>query len=276
MQVGPESVQTGPESVSAGPESVSAGPESVSVGRESVQAGSESRHEAESAQPPRAVPEPPAGQAAGRQPGGRGDYESVSQRWPEILDAVKSKRRVAWMLLSNAAVHSVEDGVLTVRFAREGDVKGFSSSGCDRDLGSVLETTFGFRLQVRAVYAAQLGGAPANPGPRDLPPHPAAPAAQSAADSGWPDAARPDPARPDPARADSARTDLPRPQAAQSHPDRAGTSRSDTTRPGTTRPGVVPAEHGPTASAPVREDLTGMDLIKRELGGKIIAEIDEA
>jgi hypothetical protein len=25
-----------------------------------------------------------------------------------------------------------------------------------------------------------------------------------------------------------------------------------------------------------REDLTGMDLIKRELGGKIIAEIDEA
>jgi hypothetical protein len=32
---------------------------------------------------------------------------------------------------------------------------------------------------------------------------------------------------------------------------------------------------GPAAAAG-RADLTGMDLIKRELGGKIIAEIDEA
>jgi hypothetical protein len=32
----------------------------------------------------------------------------------------------------------------------------------------------------------------------------------------------------------------------------------------------------PPRASPGREDLTGMDLIKRELGGKIIAEIDEA
>ena len=94
----------------------------------------------------------------GRRRPARADFESVRQRWPEILEAVKGERRVAWMLLSNAAVDSVEDGVLTVRFAREGDVKGFSSSGCDRDLGQVLAAGFGFKLQVRAVFGARPSG----------------------------------------------------------------------------------------------------------------------
>ena len=38
------------------------------------------------------------------------------------------------MLLSNATVVSLDDGVLTLRFARDGDVKGFTTSGCDADL----------------------------------------------------------------------------------------------------------------------------------------------
>jgi hypothetical protein len=37
-----------------------------------------------------------------------------------------------------------------------------------------------------------------------------------------------------------------------------------------------PTDRPPPPPAPGREDLTGMDLIKRELGGRIIAEIDEA
>ena len=58
----------------------------------------------------------------------------MRQRWPEILDAVKGQSRVAWILLSNATVDSVEDGVLTVLFARDGEAKGFSASGYDRAL----------------------------------------------------------------------------------------------------------------------------------------------
>jgi len=35
------------------------------------------------------------------------------------------------------------------------------------------------------------------------------------------------------------------------------------------------AQHDSAPAQPVTEDLTGMDLIKRELGGRVIAEIDE-
>ncbi len=77
--------------------------------------------------PAAAAPAPPAAPSAG---GVSSEVDNVRQRWPEILEAVKGQRRVAWMLLSNATVHSVEGGVLTVLFAREGDAKGFTSSGC--------------------------------------------------------------------------------------------------------------------------------------------------
>jgi hypothetical protein len=42
------------------------------------------------------------------------------------------------------------------------------------------------------------------------------------------------------------------------------------------RPDPAPAGGAAPAPAAGREDLTGMDLIKRELGGKIIAEIGRA
>jgi hypothetical protein len=66
----------------------------------------------------------------------------VSGNWDAILDAIKRERRVAWMLLSNASVVSLDDGILTLRFARDGDVKGFTTSGCDADLQRVLASSF--------------------------------------------------------------------------------------------------------------------------------------
>ena len=79
------------------------------------------------------------------------EVDNVRQRWPEILEAVKGQRRVAWMLLSNATVHSVEGGVLTVLFPREGDAKGFTSSGCDRELISALTSVLGVNLRIKAM-----------------------------------------------------------------------------------------------------------------------------
>jgi hypothetical protein len=56
----------------------------------------------------------------------------------------------------------------------------------------------------------------------------------------------------------------------RSHAAPSGAARPDPMRSG------PPTDRPPPPPAPGREDLTGMDLIKRELGGRIIAEIDEA
>jgi DNA polymerase-3 subunit gamma/tau len=186
--------------------------------------------------PAAAAPAAPGGHPA---PGASSGVDALRQRWPEILEAVKGKRRVAWMLLSNATVHSVEDGVLTMLFPREGDAKGFATSGADRDLTSVLTSVTGLTLRIKAMSAAQLASTPGVPrsphgGPDDL-------SAKAPAAVQVPSAPPEDPGTPH---------SLPHTLSAEAQYDSA------------------PAQ-------PVAADLTGMDLIKRELGGRVIAEIDE-
>jgi DNA polymerase III subunit gamma/tau len=159
----------------------------------------------------------------------------VRQRWPEILEAVKGQRRVAWMLLSNATVHSVEDGVLTVLFAREGEARGFSGNGADRDLITALSSVLGTTLRIKALSAAQLAATPGAP----------------RSGHGGPDELS--------ARAPSV-VQPPEPPP-------------DASPPRTLSP---EAQLDSAPVAPPSAGLTGMDLIKRELGGQIIAEIDEA
>ncbi len=108
--------------------------------------------------------------------------EVVSRNWDAILDAIKRERRVAWMLLSNASVVSLDDGTLTLRFARDGDVKGFTTSGCDADLQRVLASGFGLNVRIRALSGNDPGAGggrprlnvgpdrPADPGPARTPP----------------------------------------------------------------------------------------------------------
>ena len=190
---------------------------------------------------PAAAPAAPGGHPA---PGASSEVDALRQRWPEILEAVKGKRRVAWMLLSNATVHSVEDGVLTMLFPREGDAKGFATSGADRDLTSVLTSVTGLTLRIKAMSAAQLAstpGAPRSPhgGPDDLSAKaPAAVQMPSAPPGGSPPHEPPPP---------------------QSPPETLSAE----------------AQYDSAPAQPVAADLTGMDLIKRELGGRVIAEIDE-
>ena len=191
---------------------------------------------AASPSPAAAAPAAPGGHPA---PGASSEVDALRQRWPEILEAVKGKRRVAWMLLSNATVHSVEGGVLTMLFPREGDAKGFATSGADRDLTSVLTSVMGLTLRIRAMSAAQLAstpGAPRSPhgGPDDL-------SAKAPAAVQMPSAPPADPGPP---------LSLPETLSAE-------------------------AQHDSAPAQPVAGDLTGMDLIKRELGGRVIAEIDE-
>jgi len=182
--------------------------------------------------PSAAAPAPSAARSAG---GASSEVDNVRQRWPEILEAVKGQRRVAWMLLSNATVHAVEGGVLTVLFPREGDAKGFTSSGCDRELISALTSVLGVNLRIKAMSAAQLASTPGAP----RSPH------------GGPDELS--------ARAPAAvQTPAPPPED-----------------PGPPEDLSAEAQHDSAPAQPASPDLTGMDLIKRELGGRVIAEIDE-
>jgi DNA polymerase III subunit gamma/tau len=208
---------------------------SAAVGREVAEPAGPAGA-AHAAAPDDAPPGPPAAT-------GSASADSLRQNWSAVLDAVKRERRVAWILLSNASVLSLEDGVLTLRFARDGDLKGFSTSGCDADLKRVLSTGFGLNVAVRGVTGtdpdsgAAGSAGPASPGPG------------------------PGPASPDPA----------------SHPPAAagpgGAHHRDEPPPGEMPPAGPgePADDQASAAA----ELTGMDLIQRELGGQVISEIED-
>ncbi|MFY9666903.1 MAG: DNA polymerase III subunit gamma and tau, partial [Trebonia sp.] len=92
-----------------------------------------------------------SGAAPPAAPRGVATAEALRQGWDGVLEALKAKRRVAWMLLSNASVVSLDEGVLTLRFPRQGDVKGFQSSGYEDLLKQVLQARFGVNVVVRAV-----------------------------------------------------------------------------------------------------------------------------
>jgi DNA polymerase-3 subunit gamma/tau len=170
-----------------------------------------------------------------------------------VLEAVKPVRRVAWMLLRNATVQSLDDGVLTLRFAREGDVKGFTGSGCDADLQRVLADSYGLKVHIKAVTGA---GAPPGPGEgQDFPSSLTVPPQQQAQQE--------EPAQAGPRPAAPARQTAPR-QPAPPPPPEPSPEVDDGDPFDVTDPDASAGE----------DALTGMDLIRRELGGRVIDEID--
>jgi DNA polymerase III subunit gamma/tau len=204
---------------------------------------------------------PPAG-SSGAAPAGQSPADSLRQNWDAVLEAIKRERRVAWMLLSNASVVSVQDGILTLRFAREGDLKGFSSSGCDADLKRVLSTGFGLNVMVKGVTGGDPGAGPGGLAARTSGPGSGGPGAGGQG-AGGPGAggqggSRPGAAAP-PAAAQQAAADDDLP------PDEMPSDEDE-----------MPPDDEPSGyrSAPAAPELTGMDLIQRELGGQVISEIE--
>jgi DNA polymerase III subunit gamma/tau len=219
----------------------------------------------EPAQPEPAQPEPAPRvpeQAAPRQAPpaatqpAKGGADSLRANWDAILDAVKAERRVAWMLLSNASVLSLEDNVLTLRFPREGDVKGFSVSGHDAVLKRVLSERFGLNVAVRGMTGgdAAPGGA-AGGGPRS--------GGQAAGGLGG---------RPDRGTAPLRRDPAPAPPEFVP-PEFAGPPDG----PDDDMPPDEGYEDEPSPDDQVVQgsELTGMDLIQRELGGQVIGEFED-
>jgi hypothetical protein len=93
------------------------------------------------------------------------DTGQLVARWPDILDAVRDQKKVAWMLLSSAEVQSLADGALTIGFSGEGQARGFISSGHDAVLSGVLRQMFGITPQIRAIARTpDSAGSPAGRG----------------------------------------------------------------------------------------------------------------
>ena len=232
-----------------------------------------------------------------------------------MLESIREVRKVAWILLSNASIESVEGNVLTLAFEREGDAKGFASSGCDQDLADVLDRMFG----VRPVIRSGVGSAPGRGGnsggdrarsdagrsddasarerpsqrrrgqSRQLGP---VLAGRAPPDDGWPDGdggavsrpatapARSEPARlPPSARPTTTRPDDPAgPPGGRSHAKANGAparTRNPSGRRRRARPCTTTRGSRPTRTHPAATDLSGSDLIMRELGGQVIEEIGE-
>jgi DNA polymerase-3 subunit gamma/tau len=99
--------------------------------------------------------------------------EALRQAWPTVVEAIKGKGRVAWMVIGNASVASFDEGVLTLRFPRQGDVKGFQGGKYEDLLKQVLNAMFGINVVVRAIT----GGGDAPSAARRPGPAPAAPSA---------------------------------------------------------------------------------------------------
>jgi hypothetical protein len=179
-----------------------------------------------------------------------------------VLETLKSrpKGRVASMVLSNASVVSFDEGMLVLRFPRQGDVKGFQVGRYEDMLKEVLLARFGITVAVRAIS----GGDTPPPARTSVPPAPPAPA--------MPAPAAPAPSAsqsPDPAPTQSSAASPVAVPAAQPAPDLP---------PLPPPPPPDDDEFDPDdedMSVPLTNELTGMALVQRELGAQIIAEFDD-
>jgi DNA polymerase III subunit gamma/tau len=180
------------------------------------------------------------------------DTESLRARWPDVLEAVQSRKRVASMQLTNATVASFEDGVLTLAFAQPGIVKGFLAAENDKVLAGVLADMFGVRAHIStSVASSDVRGAAGVPGGASFSggERPAAPRSGA---GGTRRQAGPAASRTGGQQGDGGQPQRP----AQAAGSGAGSE-----------PG-----HGDHLDA---DALTGTDLIARELGGRIIEELGE-
>jgi len=178
--------------------------------------------------------------------------------WPNILEAVKNRRRFTWILLSqNAQVAGFDGTTLQLGFVNAGARDNFASSGSEDVLRQALAEQFNVQWKIEAIVdpsggpapssaagfagtSGGYGGAPATPRPA---PQQSAPAARPAA-----------PAEPTPPSAPPPPT-APAPVAPE-------------------RRVVAPEDDMPEDDDPDLDEsaLSGHELIVRELGATVVEE----
>jgi DNA polymerase III subunit gamma/tau len=111
-------------------------------------------------QAPAQVPvQQPQQQAAGSQAG----VGEVRNQWPQILEAVKGRRRVTWMLVQQAQVAGFDGSTLRLSFEHAGTRDGFVNGGHDEVLRSALQDALGVSWKIDCVIDPS-GGAGGNGG----------------------------------------------------------------------------------------------------------------
>jgi DNA polymerase-3 subunit gamma/tau len=100
------------------------------------------------------VEPPPAAETAD----GGLDVKAVRGLWPAVLDHVKQKRRVTWMLLfDKVQVLGLDGRVLTIGFPDAGSVKGFTSGGHDEVLRLAIMDVAGADWRIDPVHQPGAG-----------------------------------------------------------------------------------------------------------------------
>ncbi len=224
------------------------------------------------ATPPAQAPAPaPAAPRTAAAPGmGGADASRVRQMWPDILEAVKNRRRFTWILLSqNAQVVGFDGTTLQLGFANPGARDSFVSGGSDEVLRQAISEQFHVDWKIEAIVDPS-GGAGYPSGGPGLPPHggggaprPPAPAPGGGSGFAAPAPAAPPPARPQPPQPSAQARPAERPAA---YPP----PRAESQAPSRVAPeDDIPEEDDPDLDESV---LTGYDLLIRELGATVIEE----
>ncbi|MGV9449631.1 DNA polymerase III subunit gamma and tau [Streptomyces sp. NPDC003635] len=216
---------------------------------------------------PQPAPGPPAPPAAA--PAGGVDPRML---WPNILEAVKNRRRFTWILLSqNAQVAGFDGTTLQLGFVNAGARDNFASSGSEDVLRQALAEQFNVQWKIEAIVDPSGGGA--------APPQGGSSGYGGGGTGGFgggggygggapASPVRPAPPQPAPAApAPSAPAPMPSPSAPAAPPQAAPA------------PEPYPAPVAPEDDIPEDDDpdlnesaLSGHDLIVRELGATVVEE----
>lgn len=230
--------------------------------------------------PAPATPAPaPAGRSQPVAPAAAQGAAQVRNMWPDILEAVKNRRRFTWILLSqNAQVAGFDGTTLQLGFINAGARDNFASSGSEDVLRQALSEQFNLQWKIEAIIdpSGGAGQPPSGPGgssgggyggyggrPAQSPPPSASPAPQSS------QAPRP-----------------PQQPSAPSAPPPAGGSGGSAPQQGpsgaeSARAGAPPARQPVAIEDDIPEEddpdlvdsaLSGHDLIVRELGATVVEE----
>ncbi|MBQ1117661.1 DNA polymerase III subunit gamma and tau, partial [Streptomyces sp. C3-3] len=204
----------------------------------------------------------------------------VRNMWPDILEAVKSRRRFTWILLSqNAQVAGFDGTTLRIGFLNAGARDNFASSGSEEILKQALVERFNAQWRIEAVIdTSGGGGTPPGPGTgagRPAPQYQPAPAAPTApvAYEPRPQHSAPQQSAPSP---QGQHTQPPPPSSAPPRGREAAPAPESSPRSYGAEPprNVAPEDDTPEADDPdlVDSALSGHELIVRELGATVVEE----
>jgi DNA polymerase-3 subunit gamma/tau len=180
--------------------------------------------------------------------------------WPNILEAVKNRRRFTWILLSqNAQVSGFDGTTLQLGFVNAGARDNFAGSGSEDVLRAALAEQFNVHWKIEALVDPSGGGSapPATSGFGGAP---------AGGGGGYGAPAAPRPAAPQPA-----------PQApapAHSGPTPAPAAPAPKPAAAPEPPPVAPEDDIPEDDDPDLDEsaLSGHELIVRELGATVVEE----